>query len=125
MQLNEGLEKLGEKEVINGREYEGAVFYETAIEAITLPSTLKRLEKKTFSYCHNLKQLEIPDGVEYIGERCFSYSGIKKIMLPRTLNKISKDTFKDCTYLKTVFVKTGCAVDVKWYTNYNVKVHRK
>ena len=48
MQLNERLERLGPKEVSNGLEYEGEVFYGTAIESIRLPSTLKRIEKETF-----------------------------------------------------------------------------
>ena len=57
MQLNEGLEKLGEKEIINGHNWEGGVFYESAIESIALPSTLKRIEKETFSWCQNLKHI--------------------------------------------------------------------
>ena len=93
MQLNEGLEKLGEKEVVNGWEYEGNVFYGTAIETIALPSTLKRLEAETFSWCRNLKNIDIPNGVEYIGKKCFSCSRIEEIRLPSTLRKINSDTF--------------------------------
>lgn len=76
MQLNEGLVKLGEKGVVNGWKYEGEVFYETAIESIKLPSTLKRLEYQTFYHCDNLKSVEIPNGVECIGKECFLGSGL-------------------------------------------------
>ena len=48
-----------------------STFYESAIEIIKLPSTLKRLEVQTFGNCKNLKNLEIPEGVEYIGDQCF------------------------------------------------------
>ena len=43
-QLNEGLEELGVRETIDGKEYEGTAFAESAIESVILPSTLKRVE---------------------------------------------------------------------------------
>ena len=93
MRLNEGLEKLGEKEVINGNEWEGCVFSGSAIESIKLPSTLKRLEEWTFYNCKNLKRIEIPSGVEYIGKLCFSNSRIEEVLLPSTLKEIDQDAF--------------------------------
>ena len=60
MQLNEGLEKLGE-----------SVFESNAIENIRLPSTLKKIEAMTFAGCQNLNRVEIPNGIEYIGRKCF------------------------------------------------------
>ena len=48
VQLNEGLEKLGAKEIINGEELEGRVFLGSVIRDIKIPSTLKRIEAKTF-----------------------------------------------------------------------------
>ena len=60
MRLNEGLEKLGEN-----------AFYSSGIESIRLPSTLKRIEAKTFYGCKNLRSIEIPDNVEYVREGCF------------------------------------------------------
>ena len=71
VQLNKGLERLGTREIFYGDEYEGSVFACTAIESVRLPSTLKRIESWTFNYCRNLKHVELPRGVEYIGEECF------------------------------------------------------
>ena len=62
--------------------------------------------------CENLKRLEIPHGVEYIGEWCFSYSGIEEITLPSTLKKMGENIFKKCENLKTVYVEGGCTADV-------------
>ena len=76
VQLNEGLQKLGAKEVVNGRECEGEVFLGSALESIRLPSTLKRIEYRTFSCCENLRSIDIPSGVECIGEKCFTDSRI-------------------------------------------------
>ena len=71
MYLNDGLEKLGAEETIDGKQYGGGVFVESAIESIRLPPTLKRLELGIFNKCKNLKRIEIPNGVEYIGQACF------------------------------------------------------
>ena len=67
VRLNEGLEKLGEKVVIGGNQCEGGVFVGCAMESIVTPSTLKRIEANTFSGCRNLKNIDIQNGVEYIG----------------------------------------------------------
>lgn len=68
MRLNEGLEKLGAKEVIGGNQCEGGVFTGCAIESIVVPSTLKRIEASTFCCCKSLKSVEIQSGVERIGK---------------------------------------------------------
>ena len=65
MQLNEGLETLGY-----------SAFEYSAIESIRFPSTLKRIENGMFENCENLKSVEIPEGVDYIGYRCFESSAI-------------------------------------------------
>ena len=52
-----------------------------------------------FYLCEDLKSVEIPNGVEYIGEDCFEGSGVEKIMLPGTLKEIDKYAFYDCEYL--------------------------
>ena len=47
------------------------VFMSSALESVELPSTLKRIECCTFSQCKNLKVVELPDRLEYIGRECF------------------------------------------------------
>lgn len=79
---------------MDGHTWEGAVFSGTAIESITLPSTLKRIEEETFRYCKNLKSVEIPNGVEYVGRWCFTNCVLEKITLPATL--AIEGAFSDC-----------------------------
>lgn len=47
------------------------VFSGSALEYIELPSTLKRIEYGAFENCTNLKNIRLPNGLEYIGKRCF------------------------------------------------------
>lgn len=79
VQLNEELDKLGEKETVDGEEYEGGTFADSAIESVRLPSALKRIETETFRDCKKLRSIEIQSGVEYIGRKCFSSTAIEKI----------------------------------------------
>ena len=69
--LNEGLETLSDY-------YSGEVFEESGIEEITLPSTLKEIDRYTFSGCSlrtiyvksgcqaDLSELDLPSSVEII-----------------------------------------------------------
>ena len=83
--MNERLERLGEK-----------AFSGSAIRSIRLPPTLKRIETEMFSWCENLKSVEIPSGVKYVGKNFFKNSQREEITLPGTLREIDKDAFKDC-----------------------------
>ena len=112
MQLNEGLEKLGEKEVLNENEWEGRVFAHSAVENVRLPSTLKRIEGEMFKHCHHLKRIEIPNGVEYIGKCCFDGSDIEEITLPGTLKGLGLGVFIFCNDIREIWVEEGCTIDL-------------
>ena len=113
MQLNEGLEKLGAREIIDRWKYEGGVFRKTAIESIWLPSTLKKIEDEMFYGCKNLKSVEIPSSVEYVGKECFAGTQIEELTLPSTLKEIGEGAFKDCEKLEAIWVEEGCTPDIR------------
>ena len=95
--MNEGLESLGARVFADWSWLqEGRVFYGSAVESISLPSTLERIEAETFGRCENLRTIEVPAGVKYIGEACFEGSGIEEITLPGTLEEIAEDAFTEC-----------------------------
>lgn len=98
---------MGTIEVIDKSKYEGGVFADSAIETINLPSTLKRIESMTFCECCGLKNIEIPDGVEYIGKECFKYSAIEMIKLPSKLKTIEAKIFFGCKNLKSIEIPNG------------------
>lgn len=94
VQLNEGLKKLGTKEIINGKEYEGGVFARCALQNIQILSSLKGIEAGISRGCRNRQSIEIPNGVEQMGKRCFDVSDIEEITLPGSLKEISKGAFE-------------------------------
>ena len=72
--LPEGLERIG-----------NCCFYGSALETITLPSTLKILGFRVFENCYALKKVQLPEGLKYICDRCFFGSGITELVIPRNL----------------------------------------
>lgn len=122
MQLNEGLRVLGVRETIYSTEYEGRVFSESAVERVRIPSTLKKVEAKMFKDCKYLRSVEVSDGVESIGRKCFQSSAIEQIALPSTLKEIGKGAFAGCSCLRTVLVGEGCTLNIRKYVGSNVEV---
>ena len=77
--LSEGLSVLGTNEYPGGDNCYCGVFEQSALECVTLPSTLKRIEYSTFRRCEHLKGIRLPEQLEYIGKQCFEESGLVEI----------------------------------------------
>ena len=69
--LNEGLEVLGTDEYFESSEMYFGVFEESAVERVSLPSSLKRIEYGAFRSCANLAKITLPQGLENIGSGAF------------------------------------------------------
>ena len=48
------------------------LFYDSNIESITIPDSVKSIGDYAFEWCENLESIEIPDSVKWIGKRVFS-----------------------------------------------------
>ena len=83
------------------------VFQESALESVVLPSTLKRIEGNTFRECRGLEDVELPEGLEYIGKKCFKESGLESISLPSTLKTVEENTFRECENLREIEFSEG------------------
>ena len=73
---------------------------------------MKKIEDETFRNCTNLKKVEIKNGVECVGERCFEGHGIEEIVLPGTLKNISRKTISDVNRPVIIWTEDDCAADV-------------
>ena len=74
--LNEGLEMLGTDEYDADGEIFHGVFGYSAVQNVRLPGTLKWILFRAFEGCKDLRELTLPEGLEYIGKQCFDGSGI-------------------------------------------------
>lgn len=86
------------------------VFQNSAVENVKLPKTLKRIEYKAFANCNNLKAIQLPKGLEYVGTLCFCNSGLEEIVFPQTVKTISASAFQSCKHLHQVKLNEGLEV---------------
>ena len=106
----------------------GSALYGTAIQKITIPSNVKRIDNLAFHSCAELESVTIPNSVKSIGDaafqnctsltsaeigsglreisyRLFKGSGLTAITIPSTVKVVGKEAFADCKDLKTVVIE--------------------
>lgn len=130
--LNEGLEILGK----NRGGYYAGVFSGARLKRVVLPSTLralgdnafvmcydlrevvfgeegslKEIGRRAFCYCSSLKRIDLPEGLEIIGECVFESSGLEVITFPGTLKEVHQYIFKKCLNIKTAYVRDSVGAD--------------
>ena len=81
--FSEGLVTLGTDEYgPNGDMFRG-VFEGSALENVKLPKTLERIEYSAFEGCENLKNILLPEGLEFIGEKAFFNTKFADVTVPK------------------------------------------
>ena len=72
------------------------------LKRISLPSSLKRIGKRTFYNCVSLKGMAIPESVTILDEELFlNCSSLEKVTLPSQITEIPVRMFCNCRSLKT------------------------
>lgn len=73
-------------------------FCKAGIEAVTLPSTLRKVEDNAFQNCASLKHVTFAPGsrLEKIGTQCFARSGLEEVILPPSVQVIGASAFMYC-----------------------------
>jgi hypothetical protein len=75
------------------------------LTSITIPSSVRTIEKSAFAWCTGLKRLDLPNSVTSIGEEAFrECSGLTSITLPPSVTKIEYMMFAQCTGLEQVIL---------------------
>ena len=86
---------LGTNDHPGGKDWAG-VFTDSALESVKLPSTLKRIEYGAFEYCERLRKVQLPNGLEHIGDSCFWHSGLEEIVFPSSVKVVGMCAFQEC-----------------------------
>ena len=94
--LNEGLEVLG----TDDSEWPDGVFERSRVETVSLPSTLKRIERGSFKECLHLNSVQLPNRLEEIGLHVFEGSGLESVELPSSVRVIHQGAFYKCWNLR-------------------------
>ncbi len=71
---------------------------DTGVKVI-IPSGLKSITSSTFNGCCYIVDVEIPEGVEYIGTNAFTQTSITSLTLPESLTELGYHAFFGMVYL--------------------------
>lgn len=74
------------------------------LEKVVIPSSIQRIGSYAFQYCHNLKEIELNEGLTFIGDSTFWGCAIKTINLPDTLETIYPYAFFRCEKLEHITI---------------------
>lgn len=77
-------------------------FMNASISQIILPSTLKVIKDSAFYGCKNLIHIDLPEGLEYLGEFCFAHTALSSIAIPNTVVSLGVGCFFECKNLVKV-----------------------
>lgn len=81
-------------EQVNGKPVRiigASAFFSSEIQGIILPGGLKRIEKQAFKFCMNLKNLELPKSLLYIGDEAFYDCTLEELYIPASVMHIGTD----------------------------------
>ncbi len=81
----------------------------------TVPKTVKIIDDEVFSQCHNLNEVELPDGLEQIGSFSFGCSSIRRLDIPASVTSIDIRFCRSSMQLSQINVdknnKYYCSID--------------
>ena len=78
------------------------VFKNATLSEVILPKSIKVILSEAFSGCKKLKNIDLPDTLEYLDERCFENSGLSEIRFPHSLISIPSFCCYRCDDLEQV-----------------------
>ena len=79
-----------------------------SIKTISIPNSVKTIDKYAFSGCSNLTSIGIPSSVGHIGDAAFEgCSSLKSVSLPSGVNEIGSSLFSGCSSLTNVNLPLG------------------
>ena len=83
VKFSEGLIALGTDEYDSDGDMIRGVFEGSALENVELPKTLERIEYSAFEDCGNLKNIILPEGLEFIGKKAFFNTKFADVTVPK------------------------------------------
>ena len=96
----------------------------TGTSSVTLPSTLKGIGNNTFEDVTNLKEINLPEGLLWIGCHAFSKSGLTSVTLPKSLRVIGysgsnydSGAFYYCDSLEEINIPDGIELSGQYMWN--------
>lgn len=97
--------------------YFGASYYDNCskyipntLTKVVLGTEITSLPDYALYQCSNVKNIDIPETVTYIGNFAFSYSGLEKIILKEGLESVGYSTFYKCNSLTSASLPASLTI---------------
>ena len=89
-----------------------SMFANSLLEEIILSPQTKEIPPQCF-FGTKIKTVELPEGLEVIGEDAFRESTIEEVAIPSTVKEIGENAFTFCNNLKKIEIKEGVLSSLK------------
>lgn len=76
----------------------------SVLTRVNLPNTIERISEYTFYNCTGLSEVNVPEGVEFVGCYAFRGTALQELRLPTTLKTYGLGLVTDCTQLSDVYL---------------------
>jgi len=74
-----------------------------ALESVSLPSTIQKIDSQAFRNCYTLKTINIPYGIKSIGRSTFENCvSLESVTIPSTVTTLGNSVFRGCASLREV-----------------------
>lgn len=94
-------------DAFNHRPHQGA-FSSTAITEIEIPAGVEIIGDNTFNYCRSLTKVTFHEGLKVIGTDGFSEcSMLESVNLPESMERLNRHVFSNCTKLARIYLPDG------------------
>lgn len=100
--INGAIGEINKKYVHNSTYWDGLAFAESKLVKITITEGATSVGDNVFANSKYLTELNLPEGLETIGESAFRGSKITELDLPSSLKLIDVAAFQDCSALEEV-----------------------
>lgn len=85
-----------------------AFYNDQALFGVTIPSSVKTIGARAFSDCQRLSEVNIANGVEFIGTGAFYFcNSLERVTIPGSVKMIGSEAFSCCNYLQSVTIGEG------------------
>ena len=85
----------------------GACRRDSRIQSVSFLGAVSHIGNEAFSCCRNLKRVEFPDSLTFIGEYAFSSCELYTLTIPGGVKVISRNAFSNCRLLQLVTIQDG------------------
>lgn len=83
-------------------------FWQSALQNISLPVSLKKIDSFCFSASQQLKSIDIPGNVVSLGAGCFRQcDSLEEAVIPSTVRDVGDGIFGNCQRLRSVTLEEG------------------